>query len=110
MSLRPGGTLDPANIGDADVDDGALADEQLAAIAATTTRRRRRMSSISSGRARAHARANHRFDAATNIEVTDDFHPPRLGRVREIVENAIDRALVEDAVVAKAPQVELETF
>src|SRR5687767_5588044 len=55
-------------------------------------------------------RCNHRFDAATNVEVANDLHRSWLGRGSQVVEYPIDRTLVEDAVVAVAPQVELEAL
>src|SRR5687767_11750845 len=56
------------------------------------------------------ARGDHRLDSAANIEIPDDFHRSRFARGREIVENPIDRALVKNPVVAKAPQIQLETL
>src|SRR5690242_5528171 len=50
------------------------------------------------------------LDAAADVEVTNYLHPTRLGQLRQVVEDSVDRALVEDAVVAEAPEVELETL
>src|SRR5262249_51258039 len=55
-------------------------------------------------------RRDDRFDAAANVEIADHLHPPRFGQLGQIVENSIHRPLVEDPVVAKAPQIELETL
>src|SRR4051812_31035141 len=57
---------------------------------------------------RAHSRGDDRLDSAANVEVAHDLHPPRLACGREIVEDPVHRALVEDPVVAKTPQVELQ--
>src|SRR5205085_9494920 len=57
---------------------------------------------------RADAGRDDRFDPTPNVEVADDFHPARRTRGRQVVEDSIDRTLVEDAVVAEAPQVELQ--
>jgi len=54
--------------------------------------------------------SNDRFDSASNVEVANDFHSSRLRACAEIIENSIYRALVENPVVPKAPQIELETF
>src|SRR5689334_6044941 len=54
------------------------------------------------------ARSDDRLDAAANVEVTDYLHGLRLARLREIVEDAVHRTLVEDSVVAKAPQIQLQ--
>src|ERR1043165_707652 len=40
-----------------------------------------------------HARANHRLDSAANVEVAHHFHPARVARLREVVEDAVHRAL-----------------
>src|SRR5450830_381694 len=56
------------------------------------------------------ASGDHRLDHTTNIEVTQNFHPDGLHDGGQVVENAIHGALVEDAVVAKAPEVELEAL
>src|SRR6185503_18335486 len=50
------------------------------------------------------------LDPATHVEVTDNFHPARLARFGQIVEDAIHGALVENAVVAKAPEIQLEAL
>src|SRR5678816_2707853 len=50
------------------------------------------------------------FDSAADVEITDDLHPSRLGGGGEVIENAVHRALVEDAVVPKAPEVQLQTL
>ena len=60
--------------------------------------------------ARADARPNDGLDAAANVEVPNDLHPARLRDLRDVVENAVDCALVEDSVIAKAPEVELEAL
>src|SRR5204863_9124201 len=59
---------------------------------------------------RTHPCRDDRLDAAANVEVTDHLHPPRFRDARDVVENAVHGALVEDAVVAKAPEIELEAL
>src|SRR3954469_12323636 len=56
------------------------------------------------------SRADDGLDAATDVEVADDFHPARVARPGQVIEDAIDGALVEDAVVAKAPEIQLEAL
>src|SRR5579863_6159987 len=56
------------------------------------------------------SRGNHRLDATADVEVTHDLDPGRMHPVREIVEDAVHRALVEDPVVPIAPEIELETL
>src|SRR6478672_3733484 len=54
--------------------------------------------------------ADDRLDSAANVEVADHLHPSGLAGLRQIVEDAIHSALVEDSVVAKAPEIELEAL
>src|SRR5687768_1758891 len=61
------------------------------------------------GRLASH-RGYHRFHAAANVEITDDAHPFGRDLVGKVVEYPVDGALVEDPVVAKAPQIQLETL
>src|SRR6187200_448488 len=54
-------------------------------------------------------RAGHgRRDAAARRESADDLQAPRLGDLHEVVEQAVDDSLIEDALIAKALQVELQ--
>src|SRR6476661_8677445 len=55
-------------------------------------------------------RRDHALDPATQVEVAHHDHRPRRARRNEIVENAVHRTLVEDPVVAKAPEIELEAL
>src|SRR6185437_13293764 len=75
----------------------------------TSTRRISRCGVSLTG-ARSDSRADDGFDPATNVEITNDLHPTGLRDLREVIENAIDRAFVEDAVVPEAPEIELETL
>src|SRR6476469_4182016 len=65
---------------------------------------------VSAPRTCAYARRDHALDPAPDVEVAHDLHPRRLRRLREIVEDPVHRALVEDPVVPEAPQIELETL
>src|SRR5687767_3433246 len=56
------------------------------------------------------ASRNDGLDSPPDVEVADDLHGPRLSRLGKIVENAVHGALVEDAVVAEAPEVELQAL
>src|SRR5262249_7793071 len=49
-----------------------------------------------------------RGDSAAHGEIANDFHASRLGRGAQVVEDAVRDRLVEGALVAVAPQVELE--
>src|ERR1051326_1330901 len=51
-----------------------------------------------------------RLDASPNVEVTRHLHPSWFAGRREIVEDAIHCPFIEDPVVAKAPEIELETL
>src|SRR5688572_12095818 len=53
---------------------------------------------------------NHRLDPTTDVEVADDLHPPWLRASTQVIQNAVHRTFVEDSVVPKAPQIELETL
>src|SRR6476661_6270845 len=55
-------------------------------------------------------RCDHALDPAAQVEVAHHDHRPRRARRNEIVENAVHRTLVEDPVVAKAPEIELEAL
>src|SRR4051794_32740152 len=52
----------------------------------------------------ADARRDDRLDAAADVEITDDLHPTWGARFREIVQDAVHCALVEDAIVPEAPE------
>ena len=49
-------------------------------------------------------------DAATNEEFCGQAHEARLGRLDQVVEDAVGDVLVEMAFLAEAPDVELEAF
>src|SRR6476646_6713178 len=53
---------------------------------------------------------NDGLDPAANVEVTRYLHPPCSTRGGEVVEDPVHRALIEDPVVAKAPEIELEAL
>ena len=55
-------------------------------------------------------RADHRLDPAPNIEVADNLHPAGLHRSAKVIQDPVDRALIEDRRIAEAPEVELETL
>src|SRR5437870_2576874 len=55
-----------------------------------------------------HARRDDRLDPAADVEVAHDLHARRLAGTGEVVEDPVHRALVEDPVVAEAPEIELE--
>src|SRR5256885_420556 len=57
-----------------------------------------------------HLSRDDRLDAATDVEVADHFHPAWLARGCQVSENPIHRTLVENTVVAKAPEIQLETL
>jgi len=50
------------------------------------------------------------LDAAADVEVTRHLHPSWFARRGKVIEDAVHRPLVEDAVVPEAPQIELETL
>src|SRR5690242_21894471 len=51
-----------------------------------------------------------RLDPAANVEITRHLHPPWSACGGEVVEDPVHRALVEDPVVAIAPEIELEAL
>src|SRR5678809_823716 len=51
-----------------------------------------------------------RLDSTANIEVANDLHPSRLSARTEVIENAVHSAFIENAVVAKTPEIELEAL
>src|SRR5687768_10638546 len=55
-------------------------------------------------------RCYHRFHTAANVEIPDDAHPFRRHLVREVIEYPVDGALVENSVVAEAPEIQLEAL
>src|SRR6478672_11511446 len=61
--------------------------------------------SVSAARTCAYARRDHALDPAPDVEVAHDLHPRRLRRLRQIIEDPVHRALVEDAVVPEAPEI-----
>src|SRR5215218_1241293 len=58
----------------------------------------------------ADARRDHALDPAPDVEVAHHFHPDGLGRLAEVVEDPVYRALIEDAVVSEAPEIELQAL
>ena len=50
------------------------------------------------------------LDAAADVEVADDLHEARRAGRRQVVQDAVHCTFVEDAVVAVAPQIELEAL
>src|SRR5688572_22152077 len=56
------------------------------------------------------SRCDNGFDSTAHVKVTDHFHPFRFARRREIVENAVYGALVEDSVVPIAPEIQLQAL
>src|SRR5207249_1592680 len=59
---------------------------------------------------RAHLCRDDRLDAAAYVEITGHLHPAWLRGRGQIVENAIHGALVENALVAEAPEIQLQTL
>src|SRR5579871_987036 len=55
-------------------------------------------------------RGDDRFNATANVEVSHDFDKGRPNLRFQIVEDPVDGALVEDAVVPVAPEIELEAL
>ena len=58
----------------------------------------------------AHASANYGLYSPADIEIASHSHETRFGAGAQIVQNSIHRALIEDPIVAKAPQIELKTL
>ena len=54
--------------------------------------------------------ANHGFNIPAHVEITDDFHFPRIEQRDQVIEHDIDDVFVEDALVAILIDVELETL
>src|SRR5438270_4480961 len=55
-------------------------------------------------------RRDPRSHPAARVEVPDDLHPPRPARRHQVVEDGVDRVLVEDPPVAEVEEVELQAL
>src|SRR5689334_4354132 len=79
-------------------------------IAAAGARRAEERGLLPLGGARAVARGDDGVDAAADHEVADDLHPLRVDGAHEVVADPVRHGLVEGALVAEAPEVELEAL
>src|SRR5688572_12911041 len=51
-----------------------------------------------------------RLDPAPDVEIPDHLHPGRIRARHQVLDDPVDRSLVEDSVVPEGPEIELEAL